>query len=482
MVNVRRHVMLDIGKSRRKPSKDRQYVTLTWQAQRNNHTKRGPRRRNYDKSEALEELKVRSGTGKPCITPPLLYALAIFEKEWGEDSFSAYGFTLIMVTGKNAMSPGECLGVFSDLKTCVKSQDTAGSTNTFWFPFAFRKSAFLQHYQQMFTSPDILIPLYLRSARELESLALERSLITIQCIESRLASQNTRWATSVSVISAVLALVCYNFTNLDFDQAMVHIRGVWKVVEARGGISTLEDHEDLLLMISWVDITAALLHDTKPLFPPSISRGLFHCPSLNMLPDPLTDLLSNYSMHDEGFLAILASFGHLNALGTQLQAKLVRDGDAIWEDEEKIGTLINPTTHDLLNQRPMEHPESRAPHIILFEALRLGAIIWIIRVKRRCRSYPWTAQAYISSLLKIISHDQETGDLWSGSTGLQTARLWLLVLCSVSGACEQDHSILMKMIPGEMRRQKLTSWDQSMSNISQMPWIYIAEVPDLSAL
>jgi hypothetical protein len=32
---------------------------------------------------------------------------------------------------------------------------------------------------------------------------------------------------------------------------MVHISGIWMVIEARGGISTLENNQDLLLMISW---------------------------------------------------------------------------------------------------------------------------------------------------------------------------------------------------------------------------------------
>jgi hypothetical protein len=94
---VRRHVMLDIGKSRRKPPKDRQYVTLTWQTQKNTSREESSEIRYYGNKTTPERCQVASGT-------PTLYALAVFEKEWGEDSFSAYGFTLIMATGKNAVS------------------------------------------------------------------------------------------------------------------------------------------------------------------------------------------------------------------------------------------------------------------------------------------------------------------------------------------------------------------------------------------
>ncbi|EWY99388.1 hypothetical protein FOYG_03440 [Fusarium oxysporum NRRL 32931] len=453
---VRRHVMLDIGKARRKPSKDRQFVTLTWQTQKHTGKQESPKRRHYGHSKTPEECQAT-------ISTPTLYALAVFEKEWGEDSFSAYGFTLIMATGKNAMS-----GTYS--------------ANTFWSPFAFRKSAFLKHYQQIFSSPDVLIPLYRRSSLELKSIALERSLMTIQCIESRLTSSDTSWATSDSVISAVLALICYNFSNLDFDQAMVHISGIWMVIEARGGISTLENNQDLLLMISWVDITAALLHNTKPLFPLPMNLDAFVRPGLNMLPGPLFGLLNGDILCDERFLAVLACMGDLNALATFLQTEQVTKGDAIWSDEEQMGLLLNPIAHDLLNQQQLEPPKPDTPYEIILESLRLGAIIWIIQVKRRCRSYPGTAQARITTLLRTISNDTEADIPWNCSADLQVVRLWLLVLCSVSEPSGQDYSTLMRIIASEMKELNLVTWGQLISITRRMPWIYLSEVPDLSTL
>uniref|UniRef100_A0A0D2XCB4 Transcription factor domain-containing protein n=1 Tax=Fusarium oxysporum (strain Fo5176) TaxID=660025 RepID=A0A0D2XCB4_FUSOF len=389
---VRRHVMLDIGKARRKPSKDRQFVTLTWQTQKHTGKQESPKRRHYGHSKTPEECQAT-------ISTPTLYALAVFEKEWGEDSFSAYGFTLIMATGKNAMS-----GTYS--------------ANTFWSPFAFRKSAFLKHYQQIFSSPDVLIPLYRRSSLELKSIALERSLMTIQCIESRLASSDTSWATSDSVISAVLALICYNFSNLDFDQAMVHISGIWMVIEARGGISTLENNQDLLLMISW--------------YVRSLSATL--------------SVIFSDSMTEQ-----------------------VTKGDAIWSDEEQMSLLLNPIAHDLLNQQQLEPPKPDTPYAIILESLRLGAIIWIIQVKRRCRSYPGTAQARITTLLRTISNDTEADIPWNCSADLQVVRLWLLVLCSVSEPSGQDYSTLMRIIASEMKELNLWLPSSPLISFSRIP-------------
>ena len=218
---VRRHLMVDIGRSRRKASKNSPFETLVWHAEtskpqtnthRGDHPTSGEMRDSYSHAP-MRDLAAPTRTAAPFVTPPILQALSIFEEEWGEDWFSAYGFTLIMVAGRNAISSGENPPlVFRELDShhLLKLLDTARSTSTFWFPFAFRNSAFLHHYQQLFTSPHALVPLYRRSARELRSLALERSLVTIQCVESRIASSDTSSATSDSVISAVLALVCFN--------------------------------------------------------------------------------------------------------------------------------------------------------------------------------------------------------------------------------------------------------------------------------
>lgn len=94
---VRRHVMRDIGRARRKPSKDLQFVTLTWQTQKHAYKQESPKSRQCGHQKTPEEYQVIRST-------PTLDTLAVFEREWGEDSFSAYGFTLIMTIGKNAMS------------------------------------------------------------------------------------------------------------------------------------------------------------------------------------------------------------------------------------------------------------------------------------------------------------------------------------------------------------------------------------------
>lgn len=115
---VRRHLMVDIGMSRRKPSKTPQFGTFVWSLAETSGALSSTGQVEHSASRDVDHLQIPAKdlvvpktatqyTALYTVTPPILHALSVFEKEWGEDWFSAYGFTLIMVAGRNAMSSSE---------------------------------------------------------------------------------------------------------------------------------------------------------------------------------------------------------------------------------------------------------------------------------------------------------------------------------------------------------------------------------------
>lgn len=121
---IRRHVMVKIGKSRRKRPKKLPFVIREWQSTEALATQPRAHNGGYSKNEdnirmpALSNDLVLPNTvalepttqyAAMSPVPSVLHALSDFEKEWGEDSYSAYGFTLMMMAGKNASSPGKLL-------------------------------------------------------------------------------------------------------------------------------------------------------------------------------------------------------------------------------------------------------------------------------------------------------------------------------------------------------------------------------------
>lgn len=104
---VRHHLMVDIGKSRRKPSKAPQFDTMVWSLAEPLRALSSTNQCEPSTSRDVDHLQVPAKdlvvpetaaqyTALYIATPPILHALSVFEKACGEDSFPVYGFTLIM--------------------------------------------------------------------------------------------------------------------------------------------------------------------------------------------------------------------------------------------------------------------------------------------------------------------------------------------------------------------------------------------------
>jgi len=139
-----------------------------------------------------------------------------------------------------------------------------------------------------------------------------------------------------------------------------------------------------------------------------------------------------------------------------------------------MARIINPFTHRLLYRPRQSEPRTRCD--ITSETLRLGAAIWIIQVKRRCRSYPGTAEARISVLVKTLLRSYHEADIWN-SADLHLVRLWLLILCSISESTDQDRATSLQMMASAIEEPTLALWDEVMSNVRQMPWADIFDAP-----
>lgn len=168
MTKIRRHIMKDIGISRRKPQQNPQFV-------------------------------IEMGSPRmDSLVPPFWSQdpLSLLEQEWGMDSFSAYGMCFLAAEGKRLLGNADAL-----------------TSEGFSFPFAFTSSAFLRHFKPIFSDPSVLKGIYHRSSARIRVMALERSMGTISCIEANVAKPSFDLATADRVIYAVLSVICYNVSG-----------------------------------------------------------------------------------------------------------------------------------------------------------------------------------------------------------------------------------------------------------------------------
>ena len=170
---LRRHIMIDIGKARRKPARNAK-VPIHLPSHANDAEEDDD-----DEKHTSVDLQAPFWDQQP---------LTVLERQWEMDMFSAYGIILMMRESRALATK---------------------SMNTFWFPFAL-KSQFIREHQDIFSDRNILANLHMESTAKFEHLALARASGTIACIESRLASHDSCIATSNAVISGVSAIICYN--------------------------------------------------------------------------------------------------------------------------------------------------------------------------------------------------------------------------------------------------------------------------------
>jgi hypothetical protein len=173
--SIRRHVMHEIGKKRRKTKRNPQFDMSMLPITQANQL-------------ALEPLARPFWHQDP---------LTLLEQQWQMDVFSAYGIALLLVEGKRLFVP-----------------ENSAAPVGFLFPFAFTSSAFLQHFKSIFSDASVLKDVYHQSSTKGVSMALRRSTGTISCIEETIAKPASHLLYGDKIIRAVMAVICYNVSAM----------------------------------------------------------------------------------------------------------------------------------------------------------------------------------------------------------------------------------------------------------------------------
>jgi hypothetical protein len=169
----------------------------------------------------------------------------------------------------------------------------------------------------------------------------------------------------------------------------------------------------------------------------------------------------------------------LGELAIIIESELATRGNALWDDEIFLGLRINPLAHRLFDRAgPATQFSSHLDGIL--ESIRLGIIVWIIWVKRRCRSWPGAPVAYVPELLDMLS----VWGNWAAniasepSDDILSLRLWLSVLCGIA-SCHgsRERKMAASLIAGDMHRLNWKEWREVTVRVRQMPWISSFEIP-----
>ncbi|UKZ52316.1 hypothetical protein TrVGV298_006091 [Trichoderma virens] len=224
---IRQHVMRDIGKARRKPPRNpqvklrvRSVASAAGLSSSSIASSSAPTDENatdaglnqlipLPHSHSQQQQSQYGDKSKPLPPPGRPFwdqhPLAVLEVSWGMDAFAAYGLALAVSWDKSLRDSSP------EVRDAVRSQTMERSIN----------------------------------------FALARSMEIISCIERTLRNPDIKLALANNVIRGVMGCICYNYIVADLDQARVHLNGLKLMIANRGGIESLSDDYDLVLMIFW---------------------------------------------------------------------------------------------------------------------------------------------------------------------------------------------------------------------------------------
>ncbi|PKS08008.1 hypothetical protein jhhlp_006620 [Lomentospora prolificans] len=273
---------------------------------------------------------------------------------------------------------------------------------------------------------------------------------TITHVRKRLEGSD---ALSDSTMGLVMSLITQEFLRGRYMDARVHMRGLARMVELRGGLDSLQDNQPLLLKICKTDIMFTLI---------------FGDPTIFFRDQRLDFFTRNGPSIDEGRIASLDPY---NALDPYFFEILV--------DALRFSTLFNDRPRDrelnLLTFQGMlmsicyrllriEQPNGQELESDIQAAYRTGLMIFMMTTFLK-RDHRRTVEYKLASrgLLKVLDRQQENQQ--------DDLVLWVMVVGAIwiSGG---DAEWLVPRIHETAQRLGIVTWADARALLAKFPWIY----------
>lgn len=257
--------------------------------------------------------------------------------------------------------------------------------------------------------------------------------------------QDVHAATSDGTIGTIVLMVCHSYMQEDFNMWRAHMRGMKHLLKIRkanaslggtedGGCGSLSLSPALRMTLEWVDSTGSLAQDTPPVFPFPSHLVPFHPvfpptihlpPYLYVVQTALASTFSNLSLICDLFMDI-AKLSALADAGA-------RSNSSFWMGESSISwgaTFLEPVTYRLLALQDRVNPLDTSS--ILQETMRLSLLIYLGPIRRKFGIFIMKMMIQLGKLLAVL---RESIDLGVELNGLI---LWIVTI----GAMEASETTL----------------------------------------
>ncbi|KAI0600082.1 hypothetical protein F4775DRAFT_590805 [Biscogniauxia sp. FL1348] len=274
------------------------------------------------------------------------------------------------------------------------------------------------------------------------------------------------------LIVAVAGFICHDSSTGNFARQEVHMKGLKRLVENRGGLEELSS-PFLRLMISWHDLLGASYRDAAPLF--GVPRGSIAAADVGADTRYLDGLLAAWGASSSGDVAralraTAAVAGYINGrCGAG-----AGDARRFWQDEVLAARLLAPALHAVLSLEAGVGDGGR-------EALRRAALLFLAGVKARFGAPPHELARHRDAFRQVAQQQQRPGVVdWAVVPA--ELHLWAQVTCALLHENGPGRAWNVVVIAGIMRALGLATGAHAIALVRRIIWVDALAVGKVDAL
>ncbi|OTB06275.1 hypothetical protein M426DRAFT_21071 [Hypoxylon sp. CI-4A] len=179
----------------------------------------------------------------------------------------------------------------------------------------------------------------------------------------------------------IIAITGFSSTG-NFERFCVHMEGLQRILDQKGGLDNLTN-PFLRLMISWLDLAGATFHNAKPRFRP-LKDSIRQIETSNDS-QYLEQLLETWDTHCPALGDIVEAMKATAAVASYINRRC--DAPNFWTDDVTIARLLSPAYHEILALEGRPLPDD--PSDVFYsstasrEAFRRAALVFLGAVKIR---------------------------------------------------------------------------------------------------
>ncbi|KAL7628993.1 hypothetical protein AAE478_000511 [Parahypoxylon ruwenzoriense] len=202
------------------------------------------------------------------------------------------------------------------------------------------------------------------------------------------------------LVVAVTGFVCHDSSVGNFDRFCTHMEGLQRIIDRKGGLEALSS-PFLRLLISWLDLAGATYFNVKPRF--SLPEGSIREIDTGNDSQYLEQLLRSWDADCPTLGDIMSAMKATAAVASYINRR--SEDPNFWRDDVTVARLLGPAFHEILSLdgRPLPNNTSDPQYsgTAAREAFRRAALVFLAAIKIKMGAAAYEMERHLEAFRQI---------------------------------------------------------------------------------